>query len=269
MPTYHRTRFMILSGLGASLIMVAALVLVFAGPAAAGPQADSMAFLPYVSSPAAPPVDAYETDFTDSIEPWKAVRWQTGASFDVDHNGAGYLDLEVNTKEHYAIVSPLIAGPTAPYNILFRAKLHDRKDKAQFGAIFGADWNGAPCPGDNSDGCFNQYYEVRVRYRDVNGEQYLEYRILRIDGHDENNIEQIKDLVEWTRVEGANADDWNKWEVRYGSRGTIRVRANNLEQVESASDSKYTSSRYFGLYAKAGENGDTDASFDKFSIVKE
>jgi hypothetical protein len=257
-------------------MVITVLVLFLAGPAVAGPQADSMAFLPFVTgSPPAVPVDSYETDFSDSIEPWKAVRWQKDASYDLDHSSScdgghcGFLDFEVNTIDTYAIASPLILGPQPPYDIEFRAKLSDRKDKAQYGVVFGGDWHGAPCPGDNSDGCFNHYYEFRVRYRDVAGDKYLEYRLRRIDGHDGNNVEQGKELVPWTSANGVNAEDWVKWNVHYGSRGHITFKANNSELPGSAEDKKYDDPLYFGVYARAGENGDTEARFDKFSIAKE
>jgi hypothetical protein len=269
MKTMPYSRILILSGLAASLITIILFALAAASTAVAGPQADAKTFLPIVVSPLVP-VDSYETDFNDGIGTWDKVRWTNGANVDVDHNGSGYLDVEVNTKDSYAVVSPLIPGPQASYNITFHAKLHDRKDKAQYGAIFGGDWQGAPCPGDNTNGCFNHYFEFRVRYRDINGVHSLEYRIRRVDGHGGNNIEDpVKDLVPWTPATGVNPDDWNKWEVHYSNRGSIRVKANNLEQAESARDGKYTQSRYFGLYAKAGENGDTEASFDKFKIEKE
>jgi hypothetical protein len=269
MKTMLYSRILILSGLAASLITIILFALAAASTAVAGPQADAKTFLPIVVSPLVP-VDAYETDFNDGIEPWKKVRWTKGATTDVEHNGSGYLDVEVNTKDSYVIVSPLVPGPHASYNLIFHAKLHDRKDKAQYGAIFGGDWDGAPCPGDNTDGCFNHYFEFRVRYRDVNGVQSLEYRIRRVDGHDGNNTQDpVKDLVDWTTATNVDPEDWNKWEVHYGTSGHIRVKANNQEQAESARDGKYTQSRYFGLYAKAGDNGDTEASFDKFSIVRE
>lgn len=270
MKTTHRSRILILSGLGASLILVSAFVLVFTGSAIAGPQADLMAYLPFVTgSPAAKPVDDYETSFTDSIEPWKAVRWQKGASYDIGHGTAGYLDVEVKTNETYVVVSPLILGPQPPYNIAFRARLNDRRDKAQYGMVFGGDWHGAPCPGDNTDGCFNHYYEFRVRYRDVAGDNYLEYRLRRIDGHDGNSVAEGEDLVEWTRAEGVDVDGWAYWEVRYGSRGHITFKVNSNELPGSAEDTKYDDPLYFGLYAKAGVSGNTIARFDTFSIAAE
>ena len=71
------------------------------------------------------------------------------------------------------------------------------------------------------------------------------------------------------RAEGVDAEDWVKWNVRYGSRGSISFKANNSELPGSAEDKKYDDPLYFGVYAKAGENGDTEASFDKFSIEAE
>ena len=181
MNTILRSRLLILSGFGASLILVTAFVLVMAGSAIAGPQAKWVVYLPHVSSPPEP-IESYETNFEDSIEPWEAVRWQKGADFAVEHNSGcdsghcGFLDFKVNTTQSYAYVSPLIEGPEPPYTIMFRAKQNDLKDQIQYGMVFGADWQDGPCPGDNTDSCFNHYYEFRVRHRVVGGDKYVQYR---------------------------------------------------------------------------------------------
>lgn len=261
-------------GMAASGTAVFLLLFVWAGLIQAGPGASQTLFLPFVTAPAVP-VDSYETEFTDSIEPWTAVRWQKGLTFDIDHEDGcdgshcGFLDIKIDNTDSYAIASPLILGPQPPYVLEFRAKLRQREDKHQYGVVFGADRQSGPCPGDNTDSCFNHYYEFRVRFRDVDGDRFLEYRLRRIDGHDGNNIEQGEDLVDWIRADGVNADDWNKWTVRYGVRGDITFKANNKEMPGSAQDKKYDDALYFGLLGRSGENDEAQARFDKFSIERE
>ena len=257
------------------LFAVTILVVIVAWPAAAEPGASSVAYLPVITSPPAVPVDTYETDFDDGIEPWEMVRWQKGGSYDLKHESGcdsdhcGFLELDIDDSETYAIVSPLILGPNRPYVIEIRAQLRDRQDKHQYGVVFGGDWDSSACPGNNTDSCFNNYYEFRVRYRDDGGEPYLEYRLRRIDGHDNNNVEEGKDLVEWTRADGVNAEDWHKWSVRYGVRGNITFKVDNNDLPESANDTKYDGPAYFGVIARAGDNGDARARFNSFSIARD
>ena len=254
------------------MFAVVVLISVIAWPALAQPDADSVAYLPILTSPQVP-TELYETEFEGSIDPWKLVRWQKNGSYDLGHDSGcdsghcSFLDLDVNDAETYAIASPLILGPNPPYEIEFRAKLRDRQDKHQYGVVFGADRQPGECPGDNTDTCFNHYYEFRVRYRDVAGDKYLEYRLRRIDGHDGNNVEQGTDLVEWTRADGLNADDWHKWTVRYSTRRNFSFKADNNELPGSAQDTKYDNPFYFGVLSRAGDNGDARARFDNFSIA--
>ena len=275
MNSNTRAKNLALSGLGALLFVLVAVLLGLTWPASAAPQALFDAYLPVITSPLVA-VDVYEVEFEDNIEPWRAVRWQGArTNYDVGHNSGcdsshcGFLDVSVANAETYMIVSPLILGPNPPYDIEFRAKLRDREDKDQYGVVFGGDWQGQPCPGGNVDGCFNHYYEFRARYRDVSGEKYVEYRLRKIDGHDSNNVEQGTDLIEWTRAEGVDAEDWIKWTLHYGSSGHITVKANNLEQAGSARDTKYRDSRFFGVLSRAGDKSDSKARFDKFSITRE
>jgi hypothetical protein len=63
----------------AVLFVFVALLAAIALPAMAQPDADSVAFLPFVTSPQVP-TELYETEFEGSIEPWKMVRWQKNGS---------------------------------------------------------------------------------------------------------------------------------------------------------------------------------------------
>ncbi len=252
---------------GVLVLLFAAILLIVAWPAAAGEEEDSLAYMPFVSSPLIP-VDEYKTDFTDDIGSWVPVRWLKSASYDVSH-GAGSLDVKLKSNHSYVILSPLVPGPDRSYAVTFKAKIKDPQDKDQYGAVFSADRSGLPCPGDNTDSCFNRYYEFRSRYRDFDGEKYVEYRLRRIDGHDSNNVEMGVDLIEWTRATGLNAEDWIKWEIRFRSSGHIYVKANNNEQAANARDNKYHDQRYFGLLVRTNEHSDALVHFDKFEIVKE
>ena len=109
--------------------------------------------------------------------------------------------------------------------------------------------------------CFNRYFESRSRYLNIGGEKYAEYRLRRIDGHDSNNVEMGEDLVEWTRAEGVNAEDWIKWEIRFRSSGHIYVKANSNEQPAYARDNKYQDQRYLGLMARTNEHSDALVHF--------
>jgi len=251
---------------------IVALVVLVTVPVVARPNTGLIAFLPFGSSPVAP-VESYKAEFTDNIHLWNVVRWQKDTAFELEHEDScdsgqcGFLELGVDKPESYAIASPLILGPQRPYVIEFRARFHEREDKHQLGAVFGADWQAAPCPGDNNSACFNHYYEFRVRYRDVNGDEFLEYRLRRIDGHDGNNIEQGEDLVDWTRADGVTAGNWIKWQVRYGVRGDITFKANNDELPGSAQDSRYDDPSYFGVLSRAGDVGNVQARFDEYAIM--
>jgi hypothetical protein len=245
-----------------------------AWPAAAGVQEDSFAYLPYVASPLVP-VDQYSTGFDSGIGTWVPVRWNPSADYHVKHNDGcdsgrcGFLDVAVKSNHSYVIASPLIPGPTRSYTIIFRSKLNDAKDKHQYGAVSSADAAGVLCPGDNSAGCFNKYYEFLVRFRDGGEEDFLEYRIRRIDGHDENNVATGEVLVDWTKAEGVHAAEWNKWEIRFRASGNIEIKANNHEQPAYARDNKFQEQRYFGLIARTNEQDKALVLFDKFEIVKE
>lgn len=257
-----------------ALVLVAGLA---AGHAAftvtAEPAQDAFAYMPFVVTSDAP-VDVYETDFNEGIGSWQPVRWTSGAPHEVKfnddchHGRCGLLDVIVSDKTSYVIASPLIPGPDRSFRITFHARLQDAKDTDQYGAVFAADRSGASCPGNNLDGCFNQYYEFRVRYRD-DGEKYLEYRIRRVDGHDEGNVEFGDDIIEWTRAENVDATDWNKWEIRFRASGRLEVRANNQDQPAYGRDNKFLEQRYFGLMAYTNDSSEAYVHFDDFKIEKE
>ncbi len=100
----------------------------------------------------------------------------------------GFLNLEVKKSNEYVIVSPRVPAKPYPYNMETLAKIRSsRQDGDSYGIIFGASTNGQKCPVDDFSTCFNHYYEMRARYRDSGGKQWIEFKLVRVEGHDANN----------------------------------------------------------------------------------
>ncbi len=257
-----------------SLTIFLVIAAIAAPPITAEPQEDSFIYLPFVGIPLVP-VDVYESDFNDGILPWTAARWQKDIDYSIDHEEecargrCGLLDILVENTFAYAIASPLIPGPTRSYTLSFRALIDNPDDKDQYGAILSADRGDKPCPGDNTDSCFNEYYDFGARYRSEGGEKYMEYRLRRIDGHDSEGRQEGKDLIEWTRADGVDAEDWNKWEIRMRASGHIFIKANNREQAGSVRDNGLMEQRYFGLVVHTNERADALVHFDDFKVFKD
>ena len=233
---------------------------------------------PIPPSPTPLPNQNYRDNFTDTIEPWSARRWSNGANYTYEHRAdcdeggrCGFLEAEVKNKEAYVIISPLIQSKTYPYNIEVEARLMPKsgsdypEDQAQYGVIFGGNWNGQPCPTSDFSSCFTQYYELRVRFRNLNGKQFLEFKVKRIDGHDANNQNFGPDLIEWTKVD-ANVKKFVEWDVNINSDGKIKISANNKHVGTAKTDTTYLNNRYFGVEVRTGPNNNSRVKFDYFKI---
>ena len=234
--------------------------------------------IPPTATPTQVPDQDYKDDFTNTIVPWDVRRWTLGTVYvlqhraDCDEDGrCGFLELDVQNKEKYTIVSPLVESRSYPYNIEIKARLMPKnadskypKDQAQYGIIFGGNWNGQPCPTADFSSCFTQYYELRVRFRDTGEKQYLEYKLKRVDGHDADNQNFGPDLIDWEKVD-ADPKKFVEWDVNVSSDAKIKVSVNN-SYVGTAQDSTYLNNRYFGLEVRTGSKDSSRAKFDYFKI---
>lgn len=229
-------------------------------------------YLPFVVG-APPAAESYETHFTDDIVPWAARRWSAGADYDISHNDGcdggecGFLEIKVNNPAAYVIVSP-VEPVDAPftYKIMTRAKLLNRDDGDAYGIIFGGDGLAIDCPAADFSICFNVYYEFRVRYRDVSGDQYLEWKLKRVEGHDANNQNFGPDIIDWKRLDDGNADEWVKWEIEVHNNGQLYIFANNKKQAGSARDASYIQNKHFGFLGRTSGQGGAHVLFDRFRI---
>ena len=245
-------------------------------------------FLPYVAygfTPTPPPVTPtptpppgggdYKHDFTDNITPWLERRWTNGTSFALSHDGSeddgrqGFLNLLVNTvSSRYVIASPLVAGPTAPYNIETTVKLRSERNTGdQYGVIFGGNYTGGECPAPDFSTCFTQYYEMRVRFYYDEGadKDRMEMKLKRIDSHDSENNNNGPDLIEWTRVSDVDENDFIEWDITVEADGKIKISANDLP-LESATDATYINNPYFGVIVRTEDKTDSEAKFDYLKI---
>jgi hypothetical protein len=219
------------------------------------------------------PVDTdYRDDFTDTIVPWAPRIWTLGSVYNLTHdnssdgNRQGFLNLLVTPNEKYVIVSPMVMSEQPPYNIEIEAKIRSpRTDLDQYAVIFGANKSSDPCPAADFSTCFTNYYEMRVRYRDT-GRKYMEFKLKRIDGHDENNQNFGPDLIKWTDVdEHVDEEGWVEWDVKVESDGKIRVTANG-NFVGEGRDNAYLNNPYFGLEVRTGDDDSSEVRFDYFKI---
>ena len=233
---------------------------------------DSLVYMPLIiGSPT--PSTSYNDEFTDSIEPWAARRWSAGPDYEIKHNDGcdeghcGFLEMKINNSQAYVIASPLEAVE-APftYNIKTRAKLLNREDGDEYGIIFGGDYTGNDCPAADFSTCFTEYYEFRVRYRDDNGDKFLDWKLKRVEGHDENNQNFGPDIIDWKRLDGVNPDSWVKWDIEVHNNGQLFIFANNVKQAGSAKDATYINNHYFGLIGRTSAKSGSHILFDMLQI---
>lgn len=218
-----------------------------------------------------PPGGNYFNDFTNNIAGWEARRWSNGADFSYQHRAdsdggrQGALEIEMGNTNEFVIVSPLVQAKRPPYNIEFMAKLKDPEDRQMYGVVFGANWNGQPCPTAGFVSCFTQYYELRVQYREFSGQRFQEIKLLRISSHSSSGEPEGKILIDWKKGANVGTDEWVEIDVNVSANGFLRVSFNN-KFIAEAQDTAYLNNPYFGLMLVTKENDDARVKFDYFKI---
>ena len=233
---------------------------------------------PVTPTPTTPPVtDEYLEEFDSNIDGWLERRATFGTSFELTHDGAsdagrqGFLNLKVNSDDsNYVIASPLIPIKAPPYNIETEIKLRsDRNTGDQYGIVFGANYDpsAGPCTAEANGVCFNQYYELRVRfwYDEGADKDRFSLKLNRIDGVDDRNNSIAEELFFVDKVSDTDEDDFVEWDILVESDGDIRVAANDLP-VDEANDTKYINNPYFGVIVRAESEPDAEAKFDYIKI---
>jgi hypothetical protein len=108
---------------------------------------------------------AYRDDFNDPSSGWAMRRTTYLEKTDVKYgvgSEAGNLIGLVFDRFDWVIGSPLIKAPEVPYEIEYRARVHDASNLVSGGLVVGGDWNGQACPDTGNyygtDNCFNHFY---------------------------------------------------------------------------------------------------------------
>lgn len=212
-------------------------------------------------------------DFSNDIDGWDARRWDQSATgqygyrhrADSDGGRQGALELELLSEESYFVVSPLVQGKAAPYNIEYIAKLKNPEDRQMHGLIFGATWNGQPCPATDFSSCFTTYYELRVQYREFGGNRFQEMKLKKITGHDASGEPVGPTLIDWVKGANVGTDDWVEVDVNVSADGWIRLVFNGKFRAE-VRESEWVNNPYFGLMLITRENGDARVKYDYLKI---
>jgi len=226
---------------------------------------------PTVTPTATSPAEPFRDDFTTDIDGWEARRASVGSVVRYLHRGdsdgdrQGLLELQVDSANSFFIISPLVEAQPAPYTIEFYAKLKETRDRHMYGVVFGADWNGGPCNSPTPTNCFTRYYELRVQYRNLNGDRFQELKLKRIDSHDASGEPVGETLFDWTRGGSVGVDDWAQVEVDVAADGLIRVYWNGT-LINEARDATLLDQHYFGLELIAKEKDDARVKYDFLRI---
>lgn len=209
-------------------------------------------------------VDYYD-DFSSGNSGWAIRRQDTD-----DVNNASYYEnnelvVKIRGRWDYAIASPLVQAPTGSYKLSTRVKFDSGVDNLHaYGLIFGADWNGLPCPVADYWTCFNHYYRLLVIWHGSTNS--LRMNLKRIDSHDpRDNAGRGVTLVDYNEV-SVNPNDWNTWTVEVHDDGEIVIRING-EVEATVNDATYLGDRYFGVLAATDEYSGAEPHFDYFGAT--
>jgi hypothetical protein len=222
-------------------------------------------------TPTATPITAYYFDnFNDPFATnWAMRRTNTAAWIIEPLTQQGIIQLNVDSPESNLLVSPLVAAPSSRnYTIETVARFVNPQNLHTYGVVFAGDLIGQPCPNNNFTSCFNQYYYLRVQWRNDAG-TFLEYKLSRVDQHDSNNNPIPITLIDWMRV-SAPPNEWNRWNIVVRSNGDITVLLNN-QWLGTINDSAHLGNfgRYFGISAYTRNNPFVRAQFDYFKIEED
>jgi len=208
----------------------------------------------------------YRDDFNDPNSGWDMRRQDTDTVVNNSFYRNGQLVLEMDSSYDYQIVSSLAPAPGAPYQIESRIRWVGVDNLHSYGIVWGADWNGQPCPNANYTSCFNHYYRLNVIWSGNLGNK-LTVQLKRIDYHDPgDNTGRGIDLIPAT-VFNVNppSQGYQTWAIRVYPDGVMRLFLNG-NQIRVVNDTMYIQDPYFGAFSSTDEYNGLEAEFDYFQV---
>jgi uncharacterized repeat protein (TIGR01451 family) len=219
-------------------------------------------------------IGGYRDDFSDPTSGWVPQRRttyleQTNALYG-QNSEEGNLIIIVGDRWDWMIASPLVPAPKVPYDIEFRARVHDASNLISGGALFGGDWNGDPCPeyGNiyQTDNCFNHFYNFNMIF-------YGPMKLLH---------EQVDEVV-WCPTCGGSplkrlgptigvdpilpngpSLDWNVYRIEVRANG-VRYYVNG-NYAANFTDTTWINEPYFGVFASTDEYKPSIWFFDYYQV---
>ncbi len=224
------------------------------------------------------PVSAWNFEETFSPpcdhENWRIVRQDTDDVINKVSAHDGYLDLRMESRFDYMIVSNLTELPPLPYRVTARMRLEDASPSLTGGIILGGDYDGtSECPkfidenfAENSDysTCFNEYY----RFMFIAGNESNQFitQIKRIDEHSEtNNTGSGTELASGQLTVLKENSDWITWNVDVHEDGTIRWYADG-DLVHEVTDTAFLENNYFGFWSSTSEMSFSNTQIDWVTV---
>lgn len=225
-------------------------------------------------------VSAYRDGFTDNQTGWSgptlkdALRRLTFIEkTDSWYENNQWLILRVEDSWDWAIASPLMPAPEPPYVIEFRSKPANLGNLVSHGVVFGADWNGKPCPDWSTylgvyahKNCFNHFYNTNLIWSSDKDLTLLWERIDELvwcPGCGGSPLKRLGDTD--VKAFTMNASDWNNYRIEVRESG-IKFYINDSLKY-SYSDTRWIDGPYFGVFASTDEYSNSTWRWEYFRIT--
>jgi len=178
-------------------------------------------------------------DFEDGTQGWFIARSDEGEGQQLPApvEMSGDLYHLVWGKADFSMLSPMEAGPVAPYTLEAKVdvvngqeiggNVYNPLNGMTYGIIFGGN-HGSPCPATRYDpnGCLNQYYRILVTYNQGHGR--FDWQLKRIEYHEGDSgggAGRGTTLIDWGAVPGDyDINDWNTWRVEVTRDATDNIK---------------------------------------------
>ncbi len=227
-------------------------------------------------------VGGYYDDFSDSTSGWTAsgattrlrrstyiektdVKYGTGSE-------AGNLLILTFDLWDWAIASPLVPAPEVPYDITYRARVHDGSNLVSGGMVFGGDWNGDACPESGNvvqtDNCFNHFYNFNYIWHAGGALKLLHERVDKLvycPNCGGSPLKRLGHMDDYGDVLDADhGERWNTYRVEVRSNGAKLYI--NGGSVKHFSNTTWINEPYFGVFSSTFEYEPSIWFFDYFEV---